>query len=159
MGEIATLRKDASDQEIKIGLARIRLKGNPANVSIIFTYALTRDANETIKDVFFGKLQQLTSSIAAGDYLIVAGDFNARGEAQIGHNLSLTDLYYADDLGLLSDLVEAQIILDSVGAWADLITLKVSTEKNKFMAINHDTGPFPLTAKQVQLEKVNHFTY
>ena len=47
-------------------------------MSIIFTYALTRDANETIKDVFFGKLQQLTSSIAAGDYLIVAGDFNAR---------------------------------------------------------------------------------
>jgi len=48
-------------------------------VSIIFTYAPTRDSNETIEDVFFGKLQQLTSSIAAGDYLIVAGDFNARG--------------------------------------------------------------------------------
>ncbi|KAK2714155.1 hypothetical protein QYM36_008656 [Artemia franciscana] len=143
-------------RDLRTRLARIRLKGNPANVSIIFTYALTRDANETIEDVFFGKLQQLTSSIAAGNYLIVARDFNARGD---GHNLSLADLYYADDLGLLSDLVEAQIILDSVVAWADLITLKFSTEKNKFMAINHDTGPFPLTAKQVQLEKVNHLTY
>ena len=27
------------------------------------------------------------------------------------------------------------------------------------MAINHDTRPFPLTVNQVQLEKVNRFTY
>ena len=50
-------------------------------------------------------------------------------------------------------------MLDSVVSWADLIGLKVSTEKTKFMAINHDTGPFPLTVNQVQLEKVNRFTY
>ena len=79
--------------------------------------------------------------------------------AQIGQNLSLTDLDYADDVGLLSDPVEAQNMLDSVVAWADLIGLKVSTEKTKFMAINHDTGPFPLTVNQVQLEKVNRFTF
>ncbi|KAK2718625.1 hypothetical protein QYM36_005839 [Artemia franciscana] len=59
-------------------LARIRLKGNPANVSIISTYAPTRDATETTKDDFYGELQQLSSSLAARDYLIVAGDFNAR---------------------------------------------------------------------------------
>ena len=78
---------------------------------------------------------------------------------QIGQNLSLTDLDYADDVGLLSDPVEAQNMLDNVVAWADLIGLKVSTEKTKFMAINHDTGPFTLTVNQVQLEKVNCFTY
>ncbi|KAK2701591.1 hypothetical protein QYM36_019768, partial [Artemia franciscana] len=75
--------------------------------------------------------------------------------AQVGQNLSLTDLDYADDVGLLSDPVEAQNMLDSVVAWAVLIGLKVSTEKTKFMAINHDTGLFPLTINQVQLEKVN----
>ena len=79
--------------------------------------------------------------------------------AQVGQNLSLTDLDYADDVGLLSDPIEAQNMLDSVVTWADLIGLKVSTEKTKFMAINHDTGPFPLTVNQVQLEKVNRFTY
>ena len=79
--------------------------------------------------------------------------------AQIGQNLSLTDLNYTDDVGLLSDPIEAQNILDSVVAWADLIGLKVSTEKTKFMAINHDTGSFSLTVNQVQLEKVNRFTY
>ncbi|XP_065557812.1 uncharacterized protein LOC136025754 [Artemia franciscana] len=79
--------------------------------------------------------------------------------AQVGQNLSLTDLDYADDVGLLSDPVEAQNMLDSVVAWADLIGLKVSTEKTKCMAINHDTGPFSLTVNQVQLEKVNRFTY
>ena len=42
-------------------------------------------------------------------------------EAQIGQNLSLTDLDYADDVGLLSDPVEAQDLLDSVVAWAALI--------------------------------------
>ncbi|KAK2716006.1 hypothetical protein QYM36_010540 [Artemia franciscana] len=75
--------------------------------------------------------------------------------ALIGQNLSLTGLDYADDVGLLSYPVEAQNMLDSVVAWADLIGLKVSTEKTKFKAINHDTGPFPLTVNQVQLEKVN----
>jgi len=50
-------------------------------------------------------------------------------------------------------------MLDSVVAWADLIGLKVSPEITKFMAINHDTGPFSPTVNQVQLEKVNRFTY
>ncbi|KAK2725082.1 hypothetical protein QYM36_001511, partial [Artemia franciscana] len=65
-------------EPVSCRLARIRLKGNPANVSIISTYAPTRDATETTKDDFYGELQQLSSSIAARDYLIVAGDFNAR---------------------------------------------------------------------------------
>ncbi|KAK2717649.1 hypothetical protein QYM36_006428 [Artemia franciscana] len=52
-------------------------KRKPCNVSIISTYAPTRDATETTKDDFYGELQQLSSSIAR-DYLIVAGDFNAR---------------------------------------------------------------------------------
>ncbi|KAK2709325.1 hypothetical protein QYM36_013106 [Artemia franciscana] len=266
-------------EPVSCRLARIRLKGNPANVSIISTYAPTREATEMTKDDFYGKLQQLSSSIAADDYLIVAGHFNARvgpsdqtsrqilgkfgqghrcenGQShlltlhsndgvtkaqigfilvrqrwrsslqdsssfngadtgsqsgsdhrlfaakivlrlatlrknkpevgfdvgrvlsptlfnycidwvlenallshpglQIGQNLSLTDLYYADDVGLLSDPIEVQNMIDSVVVWADLIGLKVSTEKTKFMAINHDTGPFPLTVNQVHQEKVNH---
>ncbi|KAK2706384.1 hypothetical protein QYM36_016430 [Artemia franciscana] len=65
-------------EPVSCRLARIRLKGNPANVSIISTYAPIRDATETTKDDFYGELQQLSSSIAARDYLIVAGDFNAR---------------------------------------------------------------------------------
>ncbi|KAK2711921.1 hypothetical protein QYM36_012893 [Artemia franciscana] len=65
-------------EPVSCRLARIRLKGNPANVSIISTYAPIRDATETIKDDFYGELQQLSSSIAARGYLIVAGDFNAR---------------------------------------------------------------------------------
>jgi len=49
-------------------------------VSIISTYAPTCDATETTKDDFYSEseLQQLSSSVAASDYLIVAGDFNAR---------------------------------------------------------------------------------
>ena len=78
--------------------------------------------------------------------------------AQIRQNLSLTDLNYTDDVGFLSDPIEAPNILDNVVAWADLIGLKVSTEKTKFMAINHDTGSFSLTVNQVQLEKVNRFS-
>ncbi|KAK2713822.1 hypothetical protein QYM36_009640 [Artemia franciscana] len=281
-------------EPVSCRLAQIRLKGNPANVSTISTYAPTRDATETTKDDFYGKLQQLSPSVATHDYLIVSGDFNARvgpsdqttrqilgkfgqghrcengqrgctdnifafrfiiqqferynlplilmfldliaafdsvtrqklwkilendgmplkfvdlmkayydaslsrvrvyGEeteeflvefgpkqgcvlsptlfyfcidwvlenalssyprAQIGQNLSLTDLDYADDVGLLSDPVEAQNMLDNVVAWANLIGLKVSTEKTKFMAFNHETGPFSLTINQVQLEKANH---
>ena len=48
-------------------------------MSIISTYAPTCDATETTKDDFYSEseLQQLSSSVAASDYLIVAGDFNA----------------------------------------------------------------------------------
>ena len=80
-------------------------------------------------------------------------------EAQIEQNLALTDLNYADDVGVLSNPVEAQNMIDSVVALADLISLKFSTEKTKSMAINHDTGSFLLTVNQVQLEKVNYFTF
>ncbi|XP_065570346.1 uncharacterized protein LOC136033530 [Artemia franciscana] len=69
--------------------------------------------------------------------------------AQIEQNLLLTELDYPDDVGLLSDPVKAQNMLDGVVAWADLIGMKVSTEKTKFMAINHDTGPFPLIVNRV----------
>ena len=80
-------------------------------------------------------------------------------EVLIEQNLALTDLNYGDDVGLLSNPVEAQNMIDSVVALAHLISLKFSTEKTKFMAINHDTGSFLLTVNQVQLEKVNYFTF
>ena len=48
--------------------------------------------------------------------------------SQIGKNLSLTDLNYADDVGLLSDPEHAQKMLDDIFKWSSLIGLKVSAE-------------------------------
>ncbi|KAK2713210.1 hypothetical protein QYM36_011789 [Artemia franciscana] len=205
-----------------------------------FSNTIVRDATEKTKDDFYGELQQLSSSIAARDYLIVAGDFNARvgpsdqttrqilGKFGQGHicengkrlvnyalmnhlvitntifqrkpshlltwnsNVSVTKAqidfilarqrwrsamqdsrsYSGADTGSQSGsdhrLVAAKILLrlairrknkPKVGFGIDLIGLKVSKEKTKFMAINHDTGPFPLAVNEVQVEKVNRFTY
>ncbi|KAK2709579.1 hypothetical protein QYM36_013299 [Artemia franciscana] len=106
--------------------------------------------------VEFGVKQGFVLSPTLFNYCIdwvLENALSAYPGAQVGQNLSLNDLDYADDVGLLSDPVEAQNMLDSVVVWADLIGLKVSTENTKFMAINYDTGPFPLTVNQVQLEK------
>ena len=59
--------------------------------------------------------------------------------AQIGENLSLTNLDYADDVEILSDAEHAQKMLDNIVEWSNLIGLKVSTEKTKFMIMNHPT--------------------
>ncbi|KAK2726366.1 hypothetical protein QYM36_000714 [Artemia franciscana] len=72
---------------------------------------------------------------------------------QIGQNFSLGDLEYADDVGIISDSEKAQTMLDEVVNWAHHISLKVSTVKTKFMAINH-TDPMSLTVNQVQLDQV-----
>ena len=58
-------------------MARIRPKGSPANVSILSIYAPTCDATVTAKDEFYSELQQLSPSVAARNYLIIAGYFNA----------------------------------------------------------------------------------
>ena len=58
-------------EPVSCRLARIRLKGNPANVSPPPVALLKRPR-------MISTVQQLSSSIAARDYLIVAGDFNAR---------------------------------------------------------------------------------
>ncbi|KAK2720490.1 hypothetical protein QYM36_004392 [Artemia franciscana] len=51
-------------------LARIRLKGSLANVSVLSTYAPTHNVADASIEV--------CASIAARDYLIAAGDFSAR---------------------------------------------------------------------------------
>ncbi|KAK2718231.1 hypothetical protein QYM36_005523 [Artemia franciscana] len=73
---------------------------------------------------------------------------------QIGKNLSL--LNYADDFGLLSNPEDAQNMLDGVVTWADLISLKVSTDETKFLAINHKE-PFSLAVNHALVEQVNCF--
>ena len=78
--------------------------------------------------------------------------------AQIGKNLSLTDLDYADDIGLLSDPEHAQKMLDDIIECSSLIGLKVSAEKSKFMVMNLPTQLF-LSVNLTQLERVECFTY
>ena len=58
---------------------------------------------------------------------------------QIGKNLSVTDVDYADDVQLLSDPEHAQKMLDDIVEWSNLIGLEVSAEKIKFMIMNHLT--------------------
>ncbi|XP_065582752.1 craniofacial development protein 2-like [Artemia franciscana] len=59
-------------------LAKIRSKGSQASKSVLSAYTPTRDALDETKNDFYTELQTVTSAIAARDYLIVAGDFNAR---------------------------------------------------------------------------------
>jgi len=58
------------------GLARIRLKGTPVNVSIISNDVPTHDSVDTTNDDFYGGQQQLASSVTKRDYFIVVGDLN-----------------------------------------------------------------------------------
>ncbi|KAK2726311.1 hypothetical protein QYM36_000678 [Artemia franciscana] len=59
-------------------LAKIRLKGRPANIYLLSGYAPTRDALGETKNHFHTELKTVPSAIAAQDYLIVGGNFNAR---------------------------------------------------------------------------------
>ena len=59
-------------------LAKIRSKGSQASKSVLSAYTPTRDALDETKNDFYTELRTVTSAIAARDYLIVAGDFNAR---------------------------------------------------------------------------------
>ena len=72
--------------------------------------------------------------------------------AQIGKNLSLTDLGYADDVGLLSNPEHAQKMLDDIIEWSSLIRLKVSADKTKFMVMNHP-NQISLSVNLTQLER------
>ena len=51
-------------------------------------------------------------------------------------NLSLTNLDYADNVGIISDPEHAQKMLDDIVEWSSLVGLKVRTEKTKFMVMN-----------------------
>ncbi|KAK2719132.1 hypothetical protein QYM36_004833, partial [Artemia franciscana] len=70
----------------------------------------------------------------------------------------LTDLDYADDVELLSGLEHAQKMQDDIVEWSNLIGLKVSAEKTKFMIMNHPTQ-ISLSVNLTQLERVECFTY
>ena len=62
-------------------LARIRLRGEVFNVSILSIYADTNASSETEKDHFYGTLQTAVSKVPTSDMLIIAGDWNARAGA------------------------------------------------------------------------------
>ncbi|CAE1289567.1 unnamed protein product [Acanthosepion pharaonis] len=69
-------------------LARVRLRGALFNISIIAVYAPTLDADEVTKDVFYDSLQTVMNGISPRDFVVIAGDFNARtgtGDANNRH--------------------------------------------------------------------------
>ncbi|XP_065557560.1 craniofacial development protein 2-like [Artemia franciscana] len=74
----ATMVKLLEWEQISPRLAKIRFKGSPASISLLSAYAPTRDALDETKNDFYTELQTVTSAIATRDFLIVAGDFNAR---------------------------------------------------------------------------------
>lgn len=55
-----------------------RLKGALFNVSVIAVYAPTLDSEDTVKDEFYDSLQNAFDRIPSSDFVVVAGDFNAR---------------------------------------------------------------------------------
>ncbi|KAK2725513.1 hypothetical protein QYM36_000117 [Artemia franciscana] len=55
-----------------------KFKGSPANIYLLSSYAPTRDALGETKNHFHTELKTVPSAIAAQDYLIVGGNFNAR---------------------------------------------------------------------------------
>jgi len=74
---------------VNLFLARIRLKGSPANQSILFGFDPTRDATVAARDEFYTELQQVSSF--GNNYLITAEDFNT--------TVSSSDLTPAQVLG------------------------------------------------------------
>ncbi|KAK2720030.1 hypothetical protein QYM36_004069 [Artemia franciscana] len=65
-------------ESISLCLAKIRFKGNRADISLLSAYASTRDALGETKNDFYMELETVNAATATRDYLIVAGDFNAR---------------------------------------------------------------------------------
>ena len=59
-------------------MAKIRLKGEVLNLTIIAVYAPTLQSSDDSKDEFYSSLQNAVSSVPSQDMLIVAGDWNAR---------------------------------------------------------------------------------
>ncbi|KAK2712736.1 hypothetical protein QYM36_011433 [Artemia franciscana] len=234
-------------EQISPRLAKIRFKGSPASISLLSAYAPTRDALDETKNDFYTELQTVTSAIATRDFLIVAGDFNARmrpkdqitskvigrgcidnifgarliiqhfqrynlplalifledtaaldsvthhklwktleinetpvkfieliqayysestsririygkePEEFLVESTSLIDIDYADDVEILSDPEHDQKMLDDIVEWSNLIRLKVSREKTKFMTMNHPTQ-ISLSVNKTQLVRVEFFT-
>ncbi len=58
-------------------LAKVRLKGETAHVSIIAVYMPTLDADDIVKAAFFSQIQAIVDEVPTGDILVVAGDWNA----------------------------------------------------------------------------------
>lgn len=59
-------------------LARVRLRGAIANISVVAVYAPTLNAADVDKEQFYHKLQTTVDGIPSNDILVVAGDWNAR---------------------------------------------------------------------------------
>ena len=59
-------------------IAVIRLAGKPHNITIVSIYAPTLPSENSVKDLFYGELQETIDKVPNSDFLIVAGDWNAR---------------------------------------------------------------------------------
>ncbi|CAE1318541.1 unnamed protein product [Acanthosepion pharaonis] len=59
-------------------LARVHLRGALFNISIIAVYTPTLDADEVTKASFYDRLQAVMDGISPRDFVVIAGDFNAR---------------------------------------------------------------------------------
>ncbi len=56
-------------------------------------------------------------------------------DVQVGENLCLTDLTYADDIALLGDTAEAiQDALDNIDRFAKVVELRTNASKTKVMS-------------------------
>ncbi len=72
----------------------------------------------------------------------------------------VTDLDFADDIALLSELVsQAQYLLTSVESSSAQIGLVMNAKKTKVMAYNHDDEVKIITRDGSQLEVVQDFKY
>jgi len=56
----------------------LRLRGKFRNITLISTYAPTKDSPDTIKDEFYDQLSQEYEKACKYDILILLGDFNAK---------------------------------------------------------------------------------
>ena len=59
-------------------LAAIRIKAKYFNISLICAHAPTEDKDDTTKDAFYDKLEDLYNRCPRSDMKIVVGDFNAK---------------------------------------------------------------------------------
>ncbi len=78
---------------------------------------------------------------------------------QVGENLYLTDLTYADDIALLGDSAEAvQDALDNIDRFAKVVGLRINASKTKVLSTQPDPGTqHTINLGGVPLEEVESF--
>ncbi len=80
---------------------------------------------------------------------------------QVGENLYLTDLTYADDIALFGDSAEAvQDALDNIDRFVEVVGLRINASKTKVMSVQTRPGTqHTINLGGVPLEEVESFKY